>query len=977
MSNSEKIPFETILAKLNELLGIKSSNDLVKQLLNPNIKPQNQNNSEPFNNLVNSILSVQNSGQTFAKLKESIDAYVSSGGDDPLVKRFKTQTDDSAAPIWLTSWDEAGGANDYQREASVQNVMAVQSDSASALSPIHVIEMADLNLNFSNRDASTVAAFLKVLPSIEISRAVPYFDCKVITMTRVDEGEEISDERMFNNGMSIHRFLNGQISEDKTIERSIVLAQFAPGQTVERDQLNNMMGGKTTKILSNASMELFTSPQTMVDGNDRFYDLDAREKQGQDLSKKKSIMDPFRPLMTFESFNLSVTPHTGLVTTKAADVKLKLHDRSRMNEIAPLISPSRIGDIELHIEWGWSHPESDPEKNIFGALINQMRVQERYGVANSSYTFTPEGQVDITLKLYTKGAQNVAFDLVRGSSTDHPIDTLKDAVVATRKAVSELRGEGFSLKDDLSAPDFLGKASSAKGILSLDPEEDIPKLEEFIKRLSKGNSPQVFKNLASALKKLVKQSGDFKDKVEDDIDAKIETMKNGDTDKPDPWLVPISEIKVNKKIAVPEINVGSHVSLCKFLLHFVAEPLAKTKKFNEVQMVFYPINDFAMYARDYTTAQYPLNKEIIDSILVEELKKTPTLRIQTLLNIVQKIFINNPGDDIYGMSSFFPYSKDSGKRELIKKYKEDPNKKQELSIQKQDVMKDCYGDEANIVRRFKKPNLTMFVESVPVSEGSGSILRLHFIDKNATSYSTYEQLWQSTSKSELGVIGQFASAKKKQKLLSKKKNFSKKEKDRMKKHEEMVKEHGKKVESLQKQHKEKLKELLEQGLLEEVGNSGKYKIKGGPQKIRGILAANMPTLKYGTEFSGILTASLATQSNAQMETIHMQRSKRDRSQPLDSGSDGLPLRTRPAQLSLSTFGCPLINFGQQFFVDFNTNSTIDDIYSVVGISHSVSPSEFKTDIKLVPLQKFGQFSSLVDSLSDIQEMADEANKDGG
>ena len=153
----------------------------------------------------------------------------------------------------------------------------------------------------------------------------------------------------------------------------------------------------------------------------------------------------------------------------------------------------------------------------------------------------------------------------------------------------------------------------------------------------------------------------------------------------------------------------------------------------------------------------------------------------------------------------------------------------------------------------------------------------------------------------------------------------------------------------------------------------KYRIKGGPDQLRGILAANMPTLKYGTEYSGILNASLQTMSNPAMETIHMQRQGQS-SGPAGAVDDGLPMQIKPVDLSLDTFGCPYINFGQQFFVDFQTNTSIDDIYAVSGVSHSLSPNEFKTSIKLSPLNKLGQFRAMTDQFDDAMAMAKEVGE---
>ena len=63
----------------------------------------------------------------------------------------------------------------------------------------------------------------------------------------------------------------------------------------------------------------------------------------------------------------------------------------------------------------------------------------------------------------------------------------------------------------------------------------------------------------------------------------------------------------------------------------------------------------------------------------------------------------------------------------------------------------------------------MWVECVQHEDHPGiSILRLHFFDKACTSYSSYAQLWSSTSSGDLGVIGKYSRAKKSADALDKK-----------------------------------------------------------------------------------------------------------------------------------------------------------------------------------------------------------------
>jgi hypothetical protein len=152
-----------------------------------------------------------------------------------------------------------------------------------------------------------------------------------------------------------------------------------------------------------------------------------------------------------------------------------------------------------------------------------------------------------------------------------------------------------------------------------------------------------------------------------------------------------------------------------------------------------------------------------------------------------------------------------------------------------------------------------------------------------------------------------------------------------------------------------------------------FRIKGGPAGLRYAFYKYMPTIRYGSEYSAIQTANLSTNSDPAMTAIHMMRApKRDPEEP--ETDDGLPLRIFPVELSITTYGCPFVNYGQQFFVDFQTGTSIDDIYIVTGISHSFEMGGFTTDITLTGLGKSGQFESLIDNLNKGSQAANDIHK---
>ena len=52
-------------------------------------------------------------------------------------------------------------------------------------------------------------------------------------------------------------------------------------------------------------------------------------------------------------------------------------------------------------------------------------------------------------------------------------------------------------------------------------------------------------------------------------------------------------------------------------------------------------------------------------------------------------------------------------------------------------------------------------------------------------------------------------------------------------------------------------------------------------------------------------------------------------------------------------------------MDFQTGTSLDDVYVVTKLDHSMSPGEFKTKIGLTPMMKFGQFQSLIGNVGKL------------
>jgi hypothetical protein len=158
---------------------------------------------------------------------------------------------------------------------------------------------------------------------------------------------------------------------------------------------------------------------------------------------------------------------------------------------------------------------------------------------------------------------------------------------------------------------------------------------------------------------------------------------------------------------------------------------------------------------------------------------------------------------------------------------------------------------------------------------------------------------------------------------------------------------------------------LKAGLLKE--NGGYYKIVGGPPQIKNFAKMSMPSITIGTVNSAVLTAGAQSMNDSKDATIHMLRSQKNAGSPTEAPSDeqdrGLPMRMMPFDISIDTLGCPFLAHTQQFFVDFGTNTSIDNIYAVCGVEHKLEPGSFTTSTKLIPVaDAYGGYESLISTL---------------
>ena len=87
--------------------------------------------------------------------------------------------------------------------------------------------------------------------------------------------------------------------------------------------------------------------------------------------------------------------------------------------------------------------------------------------------------------------------------------------------------------------------------------------------------------------------------------------------------------------------------------------------------------------------------------------------------------------------------------------------------------------------------------------------------------------------------------------------------------------------------------------------------------------------------------------------------------PNGSGEMGLPLRVIPAQLTLTTLGNPLLSMAQLYMIDFNTGTTLDNLYLITGLTHTLTPGKFETNCTMGYADAYGVFEGAPDIIDQL------------
>ena len=584
-----------------------------------------------------------------------------------------------------------------------------------------------------------------------------------------------------------------------------------------------------------------------------------------------------------------------------------------------------------------------------------MRAREKYGISASSFVFDKAGQVNITLQIFMRGIAEFNAKINTSTAADVSKDTVANLRTDIANLLATMNKSTSKVIEDIRASVILNDVSESMAPLTLEPGT-LKELRAATARLAAASRSKRKNSAMSGLGKILTtlkalygtdgKSGAVKlkrDSIDKTVKDAIAVMRSG------PVVDPFIDIIASnsKKKGVNNISQssipkgprgvtpiqGKHVSLGRVLTLLVGNQLASSfnaKSDIETHFIFYTFNSNAGAIRDRCIAEFIIDVERLIERLTDiaRLRQGMNITLRELIGMIGNAFIDDQGSINYGMSDVYDskYNSETGRVENHYRQKFASDEKAANITIEENIKK-----ARNANGKFTKPIVDYHIEALTAENNPNkSIIRVHVLDRVSTPYATQGALLDAGRSTALTEL---------QSLVN---NVSETSSDVAK-------------ETL-KLAQEKSDFLVVTGN----GSNSTVQLKGGIEELKRFVASTMPSIIYGSSTSAIKDGKLSSAENAALATVNMLRSSAKGPQQSNGLSVGnIPLQIFPSSLDLTLFGCPLLEFMQQLFIDFGTGTTADAIYTCINITHELTRDSFSTTAKLTPASAYASYYSLL------------------
>ena len=818
------------------------------------------------------------------------------------------------------------------------------------------------------RETGPVEFFMNAIPQLEFSRCVPYIDLQIMT-----------DKTRTHTGLNILRFVGidpsnnekGTGGEHMNYSYPVSALEEAGEGTaggvaeVALSAISSLLGvtddtdsGAGAKVAATAysGMEIFTTPQTFVNYENELHSVTGGV-----------ILDKSRPFLTLKQVTVTHIPKKqGTINVIQAKVDVVLHDRSRLADVSQFIAPKVFKSTKAKLEFGWSHPDGGVgSKNVYGEFLDAMRTKLTLFLVKADYGFTQDGQVNISILLQNASTKKLGnYKVSQGFLTDYSaaLQKFRDAVDL------EVQDSGNGTKDVLPGTTFSLDSVTQAGT-SL-PTSVYKKIQSYIRNAKKeakasGDGKVDLKAMSVAIENIITGPGTI---APEDVpystfailNDKIEAFKADATNMSlDPFLKkPLTNDAEYNLVANKFTDRTKYVSFGKLVLSTIGLPIAASGDYDETQVFFHSFNHCAGAMWGMNIASFPVDIEALSGLLKKKYQKSRSVTVANLMASIVPIV-----QDIealpFGISRKIPEPPSSPP---VQPTPSEPDDVQDVTS----IVSDWLGKRMSSigcpVQAFKPPDVSFIMETVPsVADSGKTIMKVHVYDSRSSPYNTEMITLQGLSQDHTVITDTPTDGT-------------------------TTDPHGQLNRAEGADDPAELAEKLDSGT-KVVARAGEptvriVKSKASWKTTYEVLKSRMPVILYGGSVSAINSLDVrGTTSGPVADALiieaHLQVANPDGAIEGGQGTGPLPpaeVQLVPAVVTFNSMGCPLLSYAQQFMIEMNTGTTLEQVYGITQLSHTIGPGIFKSTATLYPTNS-GKLRSTKNMLSQIKGIMDDEEED--
>ena len=639
-----------------------------------------------------------------------------------------------------------------------------------------------------------------------------------------------------------------------------------------------------------------------------------------------------------------------------------LHDKSRLAEISPLVSPGIYPTVKVEIEWGWSHPDTNEfTSNPYAKFLNALRNKQIYTIVSTSFSNRDTSTLSIKLQLMGIGEQvasntsiytgnYVQYELIRARMNQlfTIIDVKAKDGQPAKQSFAGVRETEISLSNWETSDKWVPyeRYESIDNLIDKaagDPTSIDALIKSYGEVLAAATTSTnsaaltagatgdpVPSNLLATLQETAREAL---------LTARIETspyVKNvygtddtGSLSSHMKSIVSDMLADAGAKTTTQELGSGGEnttestvahvITFGDVLFRFFSIPMSLTRIYDEIRVTTFDFNDHAGRMAGFNIGAFPI---LISDVALNLFKQKINVQkgAQKLISLV-----NNPAAVPYGMKQAYLLKAEAEK--AAAESDEDDDTEVQATRDKieqifTEALKVIYADKTKLgldvsfEDKFVPPRVKMHTEVTPVEDGTDErggkkfkqVLNIFIYDDANTGYRS-TNLLSSIIQQDSNIVRVFKA--------------------------------GKDLAGL---------EAAEQKKLQKTSVDGKELIVSMDRETaKKIITSMIPTLRIGTEGSLITNASYNSSPGGDLTNINLLQGIKNSGGASGTGTfPGIDadLFVIPASLSITMMGMPIINRGQTYFVDFGTGTTLDNTYTVMSVKHSMKLGSFTTSVVL-------------------------------